>query len=364
MLPLALAVLWPAAAGAGEHWRLRYFYDPQDGSEFQIADLAFPSAQGGMAAGEIETEGRSKPYAVATTDGGKTWLPIRIPEPALSLFFLNERTGWLVSRKNIWRTRDFGREWRKLKRVPGALRVYFRDELRGWVVGENKSVLETADGGLTWHAVEAAGKPKAAREDTVYSVIAFAGPTIGMIAGWSNPPGSEQWTVPDWVAPESAPREWPGLTISLITQDGGADWKTSSATMLGRITRLSLTPDGRGLLLFEFLGRLSYPSEVYRVELPGGNAIRVFRRTDRVVTDVLAQAHGPAYLAAIEPSGTLARSPVPGKLKILQSKDLSEWTEMGVDYRAVARRARLAASDPGHVWVATDTGMILQLDSE
>jgi hypothetical protein len=37
---------------------------------------------------------------------------------------------------------------------------------------------------------------------------------------------------------------------------------------------------------------------------------------------------------------------------------------MDVDYRAVARRARLAASDPGNVWVATDTGMILKLAAE
>ena len=32
---------------------------------------------------------------------------------------------------------------------------------------------------------------------------------------------------------------------------------------------------------------------------------------------------------------------------------------MDVDYRAVAQRAVLAAWDAQHVWVATDTGMIL-----
>jgi len=39
---------------------------------------------------------------------------------------------------------------------------------------------------------------------------------------------------------------------------------------------------------------------------------------------------------------------------------LENWTEMSVDYRAVARRAMISGPDPQHVWVATDTGMILK----
>jgi len=37
------------------------------------------------------------------------------------------------------------------------------------------------------------------------------------------------------------------------------------------------------------------------------------------------------------------------------------WREMDIDYRAVAQRAMLAVIDPQHIWVATDTGMILSL---
>ena len=37
---------------------------------------------------------------------------------------------------------------------------------------------------------------------------------------------------------------------------------------------------------------------------------------------------------------------------------------MEVDYRAVAHRAILAAPDAANLWVATDTGMILQLVRE
>jgi hypothetical protein len=37
------------------------------------------------------------------------------------------------------------------------------------------------------------------------------------------------------------------------------------------------------------------------------------------------------------------------------------WTEMAVDYRAVARRALLSGADEENLWLATDNGMILQL---
>ena len=365
LMTLALAALCPALAAAGERWRIEYFYDPAEDSEFAIADLAFPSARVGMAAGQIVGRGKPKPYAVATADGGRTWTPVAVPEVAISLFFLDERTGWLVAPNGIWSTDDFGQKWTRLKPAPGALRVYFRDRKQGWAVGANKSVWKTADGGATWTAVAAAGTPETAREHSVYSAIAFAGPKDGMVVGWSKPPRpGERGRAPDWVDPEGQPREWPGLGLSLQTQDGGLTWKAAETSMFGQSTALSLAPDGRGLLLVEFFGRFDYPSEVYRLDLGTGKSARAFRRKDRAVTDVLLEAKGPAYLAAIEPPGTLFHSPVPGKLKLLKSEDLENWTEMDVDYRAVARRACLAASNGENVWVATDTGMILKLTTQ
>jgi hypothetical protein len=41
--------------------------------------------------------------------------------------------------------------------------------------------------------------------------------------------------------------------------------------------------------------------------------------------------------------------------------DLEHWQEMPVDYRAVAHRAMIAGPDEKHLWIATDTGMILKL---
>ena len=46
---------------------------------------------------------------------------------------------------------------------------------------------------------------------------------------------------------------------------------------------------------------------------------------------------------------------------MLVSDDEEHWTEMMVDYRAVAHRAMIAGPDEKHVWIATDTGLILRL---
>jgi hypothetical protein len=364
-LALALAALWPALATAAERWRLQYFYDPAEDSEFTIADLAFPSERVGIAAGQIVSQGRPKPYAVSTTDGGRTWTPLAVPAIAISLFFLDEHTGWLVAPKSIWRTGDFGQKWTRLKPLPDALRVYFLDQKQGWAIGANKSVWQTADGGDTWTPVAAAATPDTVQAHSVYGAIAFASPKDGMIVGWSKPPRTGQRDRdPDWVDPEAQPPEWPGLAMSLQTKDGGRTWKASQTSMFGQTTALSLAADGRGLLLIEFFGRFDYPSEVYSIDLATGKTTRAFRQKDRAVTDVLVTAKGPAYLAAIEPPGTLFHSPVPGKLKMLKSDDLETWTEMIVDYRAVARRANLASPGGKSVWVSTDTGMILKLSSE
>jgi hypothetical protein len=179
----------------------------------------------------------------------------------------------------------------------------------------------------------------------------------------SLPPRNEPM-VPAWMDPESVVRrrEQPHLMVFLQTADGGSTWKPSTVSMFGRPTRLAFSSDARGLLLVEFHEAFQYPSEVFRLGATADQSGRVFRREDRAVTDVALLTGGPAYLAAIEPPGKLAWSPVPGKVKLLKSADTSAWTEMEVDYRAVARRVILAVLDADHAWAATDTGMILRLD--
>jgi hypothetical protein len=115
--------------------------------------------------------------------------------------------------------------------------------------------------------------------------------------------------------------------------------------------------------VFGFADSFAYPSEVYRLDLETGETVSAYRASNRVVTDAIAFDGWGAVLAAVEPPGKLSSAPIPGRVKFLTSSNLSSWSEMDVDYRAVARSLVLAGPDAGHLWAATDTGMILHLVS-
>jgi hypothetical protein len=59
----------------------------------------------------------------------------------------------------------------------------------------------------------------------------------------------------------------------------------------------------------------------------------VYNATDRAITDVLLLPSGTGFLAGVEVAGKLQHTPIPRKLKILRSEDLTEWREMEVDYQ-------------------------------
>ena len=84
---LDLVVLAPAALA--QKWTVQYFYD-QDRTELQLTDLAFPSAERGIAIGTIyEREGRKPRYTA------------------------------LVTSEGIWHTSESGRSWTRTTPVPG-----------------------------------------------------------------------------------------------------------------------------------------------------------------------------------------------------------------------------------------------------
>ncbi len=370
LFPRFCAALWlagallAASAPAGGRWGAQYFYD-EDKSSLTINDLAFPSAQRGVAVGYISEQSKIRPTAVVTGDGGAHWSLVPVKETGLSVFFLNDSLGWMVTQKGIWQTEEAGHSWHKLPGAPkDLLRVYFLDEQHGFAAGLEKSVYETSDGGKTWTRVAAAAKPETTAKYTVYNVIEFVGQRTGMIAGFSQPPRKDEEFSPDWLDPQKAMTrpELPHLSISLDTHDGGKTWTSSTASMFGRITRARMLPNGTGLGLVDFSEAFVYPAEVFRFDLKTGKSDRVFREKNRAVTDIALLPGGSAILAAVEVPGRVRVASVPNKLKMLRSADLARWEEMDVDYRATARRAILAVVDARHMWVATDTGMILKLE--
>jgi len=370
-----LAVLVFAPAAPAEKWTVQYFYD-QDRTELQLTDLAFPSAERGIAIGTMyEREGRKPRYtALVTSDGGANWALVPLKEFPRSIFFLDESNGWLVTSEGIWHTAEAGRSWtrisdqikpnKKLDSPPQGgliLRVWFLDAQHGFAAGFQKSVFETRDGGRTWNPVEEAAKPASNPAYSLYTHLGFADARHGLIVGGYSPPRKDA-DLPDWMDPEKAMRRRPvpTLTLELETGDGGATWASSTAPLIGSVASLRVSGN-LGLAVFGYADSFEWPSEVYSLSLATGKSESVFKQKDRRVTDAISFPGARAFLAAVEPSGRLYSSPIPGKVKMITSANLKDWTEMDVDYRAVARSLVLAGPDAGHLWAATDTGMILRL---
>jgi photosystem II stability/assembly factor-like uncharacterized protein len=366
--------LWSAglACAAGPHFDTKYFYD-EDKSELQLIDLKFPSAQHGMAAG-IVTEGkRMDPTLVITTDAGAHWslMPLVKLLPAkdlpLSLFFVSDSEGWMVTGKGLWYTVDFGKNWVKQGDLPkGISKVWFLTTAHGWAIGSEKQVMETKDGGKNWVPVEAAKEAPGTAASTVYSDIVFMR-NHGIVTGWFKP--GDFTLHPEWQTPEShATAVVPGTTIFLETPDGGKTWTSSSGAMFGQLTAVALSGNGTSLALFEFANRMDSnmvhlpPSEVHRMSVDRDVPDRVYRDEGTQITDVALTSEGTPYLAGHDVVGVVRDNPIPGKLKVLTSSDFANWVELPVDYRAEAHRAHLAIAEDHDVWVATDTGMILKLE--
>ncbi len=365
MFRLAILALALIPAAFAQRWNIQYFYD-HDRERLDIVDLAFPSAQRGIALGAIfrdDTSRPPKPVSLTTNDGGVTWTLEPLKDQPRSLFFLNDSLGWLVTDRGIWRTEEAGRGWTKIsdQKTGLILRVWFLDPQHGLAVGYQKTALETHDGGRTWTPLAAAQSPAANPQFTAYSQIVFADARRGMIVGSALPPRRDGG-LPPWFAPEQAAkqRQVPTLTLELETRDGGVTWKPSTAPLFGVLQSLKLLGTD-GLMVFEFDQTFEVPAEVYRADLNSGKSFTVFRDPKaRILDSALFPGH-IAFLAGVEPPGRLAALPIPGKVKIFSSTDLTTWLPMDIDYKALAGSITLAGPDPDHLWAATDTGMILHL---
>jgi hypothetical protein len=357
---VALLLLIPTILNAGERWKIQFDYDKAD-SSLNIRDLQCPSAQRCIAAGVIfDKSGHGKGAVVVSSDTGQHWSMVDVKEQPMSLFFLNDSTGWMVTDKGLWLTEESGRSWKKLEGLKkGILRVYFRDPLHGYAIGFPKTVLETSDGGRTWTKLAEAALPATDAEKTVYDCITFLG-EHGVITGRVLKP---QFGNPIWMDPEKARyrRERQSETIILETMDGGKRWDSSTTSIFGHVTQLKLTPEKYAVALFEYDDYYALPSNVFILAFGRGAITKIFGEKDRAVRDLAVLPNGRTILAAVEPPGGSNQVPIPSKLKMLTSDNKKVWLEMDVDYRAVAQRALLAAPDEQHMWVATDTGMILGL---
>jgi len=362
LLSLAAAFAACLTPLGAQKWQVQYFYD-KDKSNLVINDLQFASPTRGVAAGVIVQGRRQEPVALVTADGGAHWDTVPLKEIPISLFFLNENFGWMVTEKGLWQTSEAGKNWRKLSKLPApANRVYFADEKVGWAVCGKKTVLQTGDGGDTWTPVAAAADQPGTKENSGFNWIAFATPQFGLITGFNQPPRNLFQEFPAWMDPEDAlsRRDPPHLSYTLVTRDGGKTWKSSAASLFGNVTRVRFGPRGLGVGLIEYAESFRYPSEAYKIEWTTGKSSTIFHDKRFAISDVWMMPDGTVYLGGVSVNGEL-RTVVPGRVQVLKSQDLSSWTEMEVDYRAVARQVTFSATDENNLWLATENGMILKL---
>jgi hypothetical protein len=349
---------------AAGRWEMQYFHDKEK-STLSLNDIKFPSARRGVAAGVIQEGTRRRPVTLLTSDGGAHWTEQPAAEEGISLFFLNENSGWMVTPKGIWSTSEAGRNWRKLSRSPkNLLTVYFLTEQRGFAVGLRRTAWETNDGGQSWKPLVEAEKKGEGAGQAAYNSIHFLNGQMGMISGWTMK-AYEAERLPAWIEPDHAIRraERPVTWLSLLTADGGKTWRPSHRSNYGRVARVRMGPALRGLMLVELGDGFDFPSTLIRVDYEKLSSVRVFAEKRTYLTDIAISPAGRAYAVGSQPAGELRTAPVPGKLQILSSDgpDYANWTPMEADYRAVATRAAIAVVDDRNMWVATDTGMILKL---
>ena len=357
----------PALAGllltlpvlAAERWEVQYFYDRYD-STLALLDLQFPSPQQGVALGVVLEGNRRRPVVVVTGDGGRKWELLPLKEPGRSLYFLNPQAGWMVGeRGRLWSSADAGRTWAPMK-ASGVkatpLRVFFADAFRGWLLCSQKQVYSTTDGGQSWRLLEASQKPDLPPATTLWAAAAFQGPT-GLLAGWSRP-GDSAARLPEWMDPERAWGRSPATTLLLHTADGGQTWKFVALEKLGQVARLAWSGD-RPLLLAQRADSLEAPTRILSLDLQALKAQQLYSDNSRWLTDV-AVAGKRLLAAGVAVSGRAPAPSIPARLVIIERTASGRWVEMAVDYRAEARRAVLAAAGE-QAWIATDTGMILNL---
>lgn len=362
---------------AGQKWTIQYFFDEMK-QEMEITDLAFPTAERGVAAGAIydKMSGKERYTSLTTADGGVHWSLQPLKEYPRSIYFLNDSIGWMVTDKGLWFTEESGRTWKKLceqikpdknlepeTTIGLLLRVWFLDVKHGFGVGLQKTIVETTDGGRTWNPVAAAAGPAGNPAYTAYTKIVFSDEKHGVIAGGSQPPRNGEGmlgSMPSWMDPERASKrkQVPTLTLLMQTNDGGATWESSTVPLFGLVTSVRFTGP-EGLIVMGFNDSFQWPSEVFR--MANKDTGRVFRDKTPRVTDAQLYKGPHIYLAGVEPTGKMNTAALPGKVKILESSDFNTWSEMPVDYKAVARSVVMAGPDQDHMWVATDTGMILHL---
>jgi hypothetical protein len=365
----------------GPSFKLRFQLDEGKRS-IRLVDLAFPSNSSGVATGVyLEEKKNPKPVVVTSSDGGKTWAMVEVDDIG-RMFFLNQRLGWMIGGKGIYRTTSAGQTWERISRQKGILDLHFLDENRGFAVGVEKQFIETVNGGRSWKAVKI--KVSGEKRQTAFRSIRFIDQTRGVALGGFRP---MVMPYPGYL-PEMQP-ETPGMLHSLQTGDGGKTWSTDSISVFGyphQVVPLSAT---EGLLVFRFTQNFNWSTVVYRLGWGSQGFQSFLKEKEWIVTEIIRLPDGRIAIAEVKRAGTLTQPEFPTQVRVLletsdprpsipaetaPSAALAEasqepfapgwkdrWKDLRPNFKFQATNAQLAAKPDGSLWLLTNEGAILEL---
>lgn len=187
-----------------------------------------------------------------------TWERVNIGTLAWlrSIRFVNEQKGWISgSNGTLMETSDGGDTWHSLKNVTqeNIRDVFFRDENNGWLLCERSVysagkeplnfVLNTSDGGRSWETAHLAESRERATR------IFFSNSGKGLALGetgtiWESPTGKPPWNrsvlaFRNLLLGAAFLKERKTIMVGgggliLVTEDGGRSWNSVSAAVLNK----------------------------------------------------------------------------------------------------------------------------------
>ncbi len=253
-----------ATDDGGNTWKIQ----PRPAEDI-LRDIYFSSESNGWLVCErnlYDLKGKDEPrtYLMNTTDGGKSWSRVNLKgvEPDILLVravFSPSGRGWTFGEHGtLFKMQESEADWERLDSPTRHLLLggTFVDDYRGWLVGAGATIIQTSDGGETWHVSQLP-----AAKGIRFNATSF----IDNRTGWAVGSGGSVFRTTNggrtWVAQNSgvatdlldvkflnALEGWAsGVEGTLIhTDDGGMTWSVESTGTKHPLGRLFLVDRHHG----------------------------------------------------------------------------------------------------------------------